>query len=280
VISIVLAGLTAVVWGAADYSGGRATRGGPALSVTVAAQILGLPVVLLSLILVPGTAHATDLAWGAAAGLAGAAGTVLLYQGLSTGAMAIVAPVTAVTAALVPMVVGLITDVSPGWTAGLGALCAVAAIGMVSLSPQNAAAGVARRAVTLALAAGAMFGLFLTLLAQASRESGMWAVAAGRTASIGLGLVIVAVLVRRGGAIRLPRSILPWLIGAGAGDVAANALYLLAARDGLLSVVGPIASLYPVSTVLLALFVDHERVRPVQVVGLGLAAAALVLAAV
>jgi hypothetical protein len=90
VISIVLAGLTALVWGAADYSGGRATRGGPALSVTVSAQLLGLPVVLLSLILIPGVAHAADLGWGAAAGVAGAVGTVLLYQGLSTGAMAIV----------------------------------------------------------------------------------------------------------------------------------------------------------------------------------------------
>jgi len=279
--SIVLAGLTALVWGAADYSGGRATRHVPALTVTVAAQTLGIPIVVLSLLLVPGTAGAADLGWGAGAGAAGMVGTVLLYQGLSTGAMAIVAPVTAVTAALVPMVVGLLTDGSPGWSAGTGAVCAVVAIGLVSLNPQHTEAGVARRALMLALASGSMFGLFLTLLAQASGAAGMWPIAAGRVASIGLGLVVLAaVTVRSRSRIELPRSMLPWLIAAGVGDVGANAFYLLAARDGLLSVVGPIASLYPVTTVLLALLVDREKVRPIQVLGLGLAAAALVLTAV
>jgi drug/metabolite transporter (DMT)-like permease len=78
----------------------------------------------------------------------------------------------------------------------------------------------------------------------------------------------------------MDRPLVRWVAAAGAGDVAANALFLFAAREGLLSVVAPIAALYPVSTVLLALFVDKERVRPVQVAGLGLAAAALVLTAV
>jgi drug/metabolite transporter (DMT)-like permease len=79
--------------------------------------------------------------------------------------------------------------------------------------------------------------------------------------------------------LRTPSRLTGWLIGAGVGDIGANALYLLAARDGLLSVVAPIAALYPVSTVLLALAVDQERVRPIQVAGLGLAASALVLTA-
>jgi uncharacterized membrane protein len=66
---------------------------------------------------------------------------------------------------------------------------------------------------------------------------------------------------------------------AGVFDVSANVLYLLAAQRGQLSVVGPIASLYPASTVALALLVDRERLRLVQVAGLGLAVAALVLTA-
>ena len=102
----------------------------------------------------------------------------------------------------------------------------------------------------------------------------MWPLLAGRVVSIDLGLVLV---VGRNVGLRTPWRNLRWVALAGAGDVAANALYLLASREGLLSVVAPIAALYPVSTVLLAFGLDKERVRPVQVAGLGLAAAALVL---
>ena len=100
---------------------------------------------------------------------------------------------------------------------------------------------------------------------------------AARVASIALGLAIV---VRTGVSLRLPRSAWGWVAAAGVGDVLANALYLLAIRAGLLSVVAPIAALYPASTVLLALALDRERLRAVQLAGLGLAATALVLTAV
>jgi drug/metabolite transporter (DMT)-like permease len=131
--------------------------------------------------------------------------------------------------------------------------------------------------IALALASGAMFGLFFVLLARTDASSGMWPLVAVRAASISVGL---AVLAWRRRSLRVPRSLLPWVAFAGMGDIGANALYLLAVRQGLLSVVAPIAALYPVSTVLLALAVDKERVRPVQVAGLGLAATALVLTAI
>jgi drug/metabolite transporter (DMT)-like permease len=105
----------------------------------------------------------------------------------------------------------------------------------------------------------------------------MWPLAAVRLTSISLGLLVVA---SRGRSLRLPRPILGWVVVAGVGDIAANALFLLSTREGLLAVVAPIAALYPVSTVLLALAIDKERVRPVQIAGLGLAATALVLTAV
>jgi uncharacterized membrane protein len=98
-----------------------------------------------------------------------------------------------------------------------------------------------------------------------------------RVASVPLGLAIAAT---RGASLRMPRPVLGWVAFAGAGDIAANALYLVAAQGGLLSVVAPIAALYPVSTVLLAITIDRERVHAGQLVGLGLAATALVLTAV
>jgi drug/metabolite transporter (DMT)-like permease len=220
--------------------------------------------------------HPADLAWGAAAGVAGLVGIVLLYRGLSTGSMAVVAPVTAVTGALVPMAVGLVTETMPSSAALTGAGCAVVAIALVSVGPSGGGR-VDLRIIGLALASGALFGIFFSLLAQTHHDSGMWPLVGARLVSIPLGLLLLA---GRRTMPKVPRSIVWWVVVAGSGDIAANALYLLAAREGLLSVVAPIAALYPVSTVLLALTVDRERVRPLQIAGLGLAATALVLTAV
>jgi drug/metabolite transporter (DMT)-like permease len=277
VTSILLAGLSALVWGSADYCGGRATTRGNAFAVTVASQTFGLPVLALALVLVPGHIYLSDVPWALLAGVAGLVGIVLLYQGLASGAMAVVAPITAVTGAVVPMVIGLATEQLPTAVALIGAICAVIAIALVSLGPRRASGRVSARVIGLALAAGALFGIFFAMLAQTHADSGMWPLVGVRAASLSVGLLIMA---RRRISVRLPRELLGWVALAGMGDIAANALFLLAARQGLLSVVAPVAALYPVSTVLLALTVDREHVRPIQIAGLGLAATALVLTAV
>jgi drug/metabolite transporter (DMT)-like permease len=276
VLPIVLAGICALVWGTADFSGGKATQRGSALAVAVMSQLLGLPVLAISVLLVPGTPSLADLGWGVLAGTAGFVGIVLLYRGLASGAMAVVAPITAVTAALVPIVVGLVIDRSPGALALTGAGCAVIAIALVSVGPTGSRSAVTGGLIGLALASGAMFGLFFVLLGQSSPDAGMWPLLGVRVGSIVLGLLVAA---RTGTSLRLPPRALAWAAIAGPLDVAANAFYLAAVGRGDLVVVGPIASLYPASTVLLALAVDRERLRVVQVAGLGLAAAALVLTA-
>ena len=277
-----LAFASAVVWGSADYCGGRASvRGGP-LGVTVVSQLFGLPVLAVCVLFLPGAIHLTDLAWGSGAGAAGVLGIIALYQGLATGAMSVVAPVTAVTGALVPLGVGLATGDRPTTVALAGAGCAIVAIALVSIGAKEPSELARRpqggpRIIGLALAAGTLFGIFFSLLAQTHSDAGMWPLVGARVVSVSIGLALVA---GRGASLRLPGPILGWVVGAGAGDIAANAFYLLAARDGMLSVVAPIAALYPVSTVLLAVVLDRERVRLGQLLGLGLAATALVLTAV
>jgi drug/metabolite transporter (DMT)-like permease len=283
VAPIVLAFASALVWGTSDYCGGRATVRGGALSVTVGSQVLGVPVLIIGILAIPGSWQPGDLAWGAAGGAAGLVGIVALYRGLATGAMSVVAPVTAVTAAVVPIAVGLLIGERPGALAMTGAACAVVAIALVSIGasepPELAAqprTGVG--VIALALLAGTMFGVFFALLSRTHADSGLLPLVGARAASIGLGALVIAV--NPAITFRLPRSILAWATAAGCGDIGANVLYLLASRQGLLSVVAPIAALYPVSTVLLAITLDRERVRPGQLVGLGLAATALVLTAV
>lgn len=274
-LAILLAATCALVWGVADFSGGKASQRARPLAVTVLSQLFSLPVLVVCLALVPGVATGRDLAWGAAAGIAGVLGIALLYKALSSGAMAVAAPVTAVTAALVPMGVGLVTDHTPRLTALAGAVLAVVAIGLVSVGRREPGSAVTARLIGTALAAGACFGVFTALLGQTSTGSGMWSLVGVRATSIAVGLLF-ALGTRT--PLRIPRRAWPWAVAAGVLDLTANACLVAAAARGHLSVVAAIASLYPVSTVLLALAVDRERLRPAQLAGLGLAATALVLA--
>jgi len=282
VFAILLAAASALIWGTADYSGGRASRRVPALRVAVLSKVFSLPALALYLVLTPGLPTGAAALWGAAAGMIGLVALVIFYSTLSAGAMSVVAPVAAVTTAVLPFTVGLVAGDRPGTLALIGVACAVLAIALVSLTRD---ASPERRAtpalVGRAMAAGAGFGLFFVLLDIANGSAGdpgLWPVAAAQVGALAIGGVLLARAPRSGSA-PLRGGLLLWLTAAGVLDMTANALYLVAARDGMLAVVAPVAALYPVSTVLLALALDRERVRPVQVAGLGLAVAALVLVA-
>jgi drug/metabolite transporter (DMT)-like permease len=274
-LPIMLAALSAVVWGVGDFWGGKATQTSPALAVTVLSQLASLPVLAGFVVLVGGGPPTmTSLGRGLFAGVVGFVGIMLLYQGLSQGAMSVFAPISAVTTALVPLAVGLAVDRTPSVSALVGAGCAVVAIGLVSRAPGDIIT--TPRIVGLALAAGVCFGVFFAVLGKSGGAAGMWPLVGVRAGSLGVGLL--AVVVTRA-PLRLKPPALRLALLAGPMDVLANALYLLAASHGPLAIVAPIGALYPVSTVLLALAVDRERVTPVQIAGLGLAATALVLAA-
>jgi drug/metabolite transporter (DMT)-like permease len=280
-LPLIFAVATAAVWGTADFCGGKATQRASALAVSVLSKLAGLPVLAVGLVLAGGHPTVRGLGWGGLAGLFGMAGVILLYRGLATGAMTVVAPVTAVTSALVPFVFGIALDGVPRALAVVGAGCAVGAIALVSMGSAGDTPHkpVGPRIVALALAAGSGFGLFMAFLSRAKGtgvDTGLWPLAAAQLTALVLG----ALLVRRSGlSIRLTGSTLRFAVAAGALDFSANVLYLFATRTGELSIVAPISSLYPASTVLLALAVDRERVRPMQLAGLGLAATALVLVA-
>jgi uncharacterized membrane protein len=275
-ISLLLAVATAAVWGTADFCGGKASQRAPALAVSVLSKIAGLPVLALGVALAGGHPTARGLGWGALAGLFGMAGVILLYRGLASGAMTIVAPVTAVTSALVPFLIGITLDGAPRLAAMVGAACAVAAIALVSTGPGAGHTPVRAGIVGLALAAGTGFGLFMTLLSRAGADAGLWPLTTAQLTALALG----AVLLRRARtSVWVAGAALRFTIIAGTLDFTANMLYVFAARTGTLSIVAPIASLYPATTVLLALAVDREHVRPLQLAGLGLAATALVLVA-
>jgi drug/metabolite transporter (DMT)-like permease len=281
VFAILLAATSALIWGTGDFLGGKAVQHGAggrglALSVTVVSQLCAIPMIALFLAIVPGQLGVSALLWGGIAGVAGLFGIVLLYQSLASGAMSVVAPTTAVTAAVVPMAGGLLQGERPGAVALIGAVCAIFAIGLVSTGSSGTHARVRPGVIALALASGSLFGIFFLLLAHADPASGMWPLAAARAIALPVGIVLLRPL---GGMLHIPRRILPMTAAAGVLDLTANGLYLVAVHHGQISILAPIAALYPASTVMLAMVLHKERLKPLQMLGLGLAGVALVLAA-
>lgn len=277
-ITVLMATVAATGWGAADYCGARASRNVPAARVVFLSQVLSLPVIVVWM---AGTAghgpSLSALAWGFGAGAFGLLGLVLLYRMLASESIVLVAPVTAVTAAVVPLVVGLVVQSAPGPLALGGVLCALVSVALVSRVGRIQDATVALRVLLPALATGGALGLQLVLISHPGPDAGLWPLVGARAVSI----LCVAPRALRGWS-RAGGARLPWLfvVLAGTLDTAAFAFCLYATDQGLLSVVGPIVSLYPAATVVLALLLDGERVTAHQVLGLFLGAGALLLVAV
>lgn len=247
------------------------------------AQTLGLALIILAALAFPAESiRTTDLLWGAAAGLAGVIGLVLLYEALATGVMSIVSPVTAVVGTAVPVVAGVLLGERPGTLAWVGIAFGAAATGMLGLVPAHdgvqVSAAARRRAFPLAIAAGAGFGAFFLLLDRTSDGSGFAPLVAGRGAAVVVLAVILVLRNIRPG--RLERTLAVPVLVAASGDIAANVLFLLATRRGLLTIVAVCVALYPAATVLLARIGLGERLTPAQIGGLVVAAGAVVLVTV
>jgi drug/metabolite transporter (DMT)-like permease len=281
-MAALLALLSAVVYGAGDFAGGLASRRLPPPAVVWRTNAIGLAGLLfVAPLFGADEVRAVDLVVGAAAGLAGGVGILLLYRGLAVGTMSIVAPVTAVLAALVPVGVGLVEGERPAAVALAGIPLALVAIVLLSRDPdkEGPAEGMPPAVLAMALGAGLAFGVFFVFLDAAGDDAGMWPLVAGRVASVLMFSVIVGLVasarvgdrdaVRRDGMFRL-------LVLCGIADAAANALFLAATHVGLLSLVAVLGSLYPASTVLLATTLTHERLVRPQIVGVGLALTAVV----
>lgn len=283
--TVLLALMASLTYGVADFLGGLATRRAPALGVAALSQAIGLSGLLLVLVVLPpADPSRADLLWGACAGLAGGVGVTLFYAALAAGRMGVVAPVAAVCGLAVPVLVGLALGERPRAAALVGVALAAAAVALLGQpgtpGPEDGGSVAGdRRALGLAIGAGAVIGMFYAGLGQVSAEAGVLPLVVGRATSVAgfLALGAATWLRRRTWTITVPRPTLALVGAAGLVDTLANVCYLLAVTGGLLSVIAPLSSLYPASTLLLARIVLHERLRRVHVAGLALAVAAIVL---
>jgi drug/metabolite transporter (DMT)-like permease len=320
--------LAAVFYGAADFLGGITTRRATMIGAVLVTQAAGLAVLLLATPLLPDAdLSRADVIFGALGGITGSIGVGLLYLALAIGPMSVVAPVTAVCAAIVPLGVGLMLGERPHPWAALGALLALIAVALLSqteaneapprsseyagrssaslgqrhLAPPPAGRDVLKaarlsgdgipasktssvqsgappgrldRGVRVALVSGIAIGLFFVALAQTTADAVMWPLAISRVVSL---TMFLALAVATGRPAGVPRAAVTPALACGALDMLANALYLVAVRQGQLGLVATLASLYPASTVLLARVVLGERLGAWQQVGVAGAVGAIVL---
>jgi drug/metabolite transporter (DMT)-like permease len=272
-----LAIASALLVGGADFIGGFLSRAVSPVRVAALAQVIGLALAVPAALLVDHErVTGADAAWSAGSGVAVGLGLVLFYTAMTRGMISLVAPVAAVTGAVVPVVYALASGERPGTAAIAGIVLAVAAIALVSLAPDESplAPGAGLGALPLAFAAGLLFGLFYVCLARVHDEAGMWPVAISRIASAAV-VVALALAVTRGVAVA--RRIVPRIALIGALEVGAAVTLLLALQRGPVSVASVLASLYPVTTTFLAAFLLHERLRGVQLAGVALALIAVAL---
>lgn len=240
-----------------------------------------------------------SLAWSAAAGASGVIGLGCFYYALSRGTMGVIAPLTAVIGAGVPVVLDLLggADISLARLLGMGV--ALAAVVLISLPPRNAETPGEEWHVRLDVAelplvvvSGLGFAGFFLFIDQASADGSVWwPLGVVRVVGlVGVVAALVAIASRRSlsGSFgeRIAQSLAiarlrstPFRSGAlivvvaaaGIGDLGGNAFFVLSSQAGEFAVTVILASLYPVVTTVLAAVFLHERLRPVQILGVVLA---------
>jgi drug/metabolite transporter (DMT)-like permease len=280
-MTVLLALGSAIAYGLSDFLGGLFSRHSSVWPVAVVVQTSGAVCVLLGALLFAGAPTAGHLLWGLLSGVGSGLGTAFLYRGLATGRMSVVAPLSAVGAAVLPVLVGVISGERPQALAWVGILCALPAIWLVSSGEgdetvtgehvTDAGAGVVD-----GILAGLGFGFLFVALGQVPDGAGLLPAGLGMAASIFVVIALAAVL-RQSWVPRERGAAYGVLVGVIAA--VATVLFQLASQSGLLTIASVLSSLYPAFTVLLAVLVLREHIHRGQAVGLALAGAAVTLVA-
>ena len=281
-MAVVLALFSALAYGLSDFVGGLVSRRVSAWPVAVVGQLSAVVCTTAAALLVQGTPRSQDFLWALLAGAASGVGTGFLYRGFASGRMSVVAPVSAVGAAVVPVLVGAVAGERLSLVVWLGVALALPGIWLVSSTAEELPDAATSQRASLAegvldgILAGLGFGVLFAALGQVPEGAGLWPLALAQAVSLPAVILLAAGL----GAAWLPRRRETWwALLAGPLGASATLAFLLATQSGFLTVAGVLASLYPATTVLLAALVLHEKVHRAQGVGLGLCALAIGLVA-
>lgn len=265
-----LALLSSAMWGTADFFAGRLSKKFHPFAVLGLSQVFGLLTGIV-IVLISGDWHGQALGTngylisGALAGLFGYLGLACLYEGLSTGRMGVVSPISSMST-VIPLVYALVTGDKLSTLASIGIV--VALIGVFCASGPELSNGLPIKPLLLAIGAAVGFGLALTFIAIGSESSALLTMVSMRATTFFVTISIAIKFKTTGG---FSKQDMPILIFIGAADFIANLLLGVATTKGLVSVAMVFGSLYPIATALLAFKFLNERLHKVQYVGIVLA---------
>jgi len=267
---------SAVTWGAGDFTGGFASRKGNILGIILISQFVGGVILASIALLISETIPPFEsILYGGLAGIFGILGLIALYKGLALGRMGIVAPLSAVLTALMPIGYTAIHEGIPTITQSLGFVCFMVAVWL--LSSAKAEFRMTRNEFFLSFAAGLGFGFFFIFIDKANDLAIFWPLVGARFASVSLLFLFILMMGKPAKPLNGQ-----WILVliTGVLDAAGNGLFSIAAHLGRLDIAAVLGSLYPAATVILAWFFLKERLGLRQWVGIGVAFLALTLISV
>jgi drug/metabolite transporter (DMT)-like permease len=270
-MATLLALLSSLLWGSADYHAGKLSKRLPAMVVLGLNQAFGLLFGVFLILatqgwLAPSLESDGFLINGALAGICGYIGLICLYSGLSTGRMGVVAPISSLSVVIPLFFAIVINGDQLSQPAMMGMAAAV--IGVFLASGPEVTQGLPLRPVLLALGAALGFGSGLTFMAIGSQESSLMTMTTMRATTFFISVGFFLKIKGFGGASKRD---LPLLAGIGIADFSANLLLGIATTKGLVSVAMVLGSLYPIATAVLAYIFLHERLHKAQYIGIVLA---------
>jgi len=267
-----LALLSSAMWGTADFFAGRLSKKHHPFAVLGFSQVFGL-IVGIFIVVVSTSWQGKVLGFdgflipGALAGLFGYIGLACLYEGLSTGRMGVVSPISSLST-VIPLAYALITGDVLSVITLVGVV--IALIGVFCASGPELSQGLPIKPLLLALGAASGFGLALTFIAIGSQSSALLTMVSMRATTF---FVTISLAIKFKTTGNFDKKAMPLLFFIGAADFIANLLLGIACTKGLVSVAMVFGSLYPIATAVLAYKFLHERLHRVQYVGIAVAVA-------
>ncbi len=272
-MSAFLALISSLMWGTADFFGGFVSKKISAVKVLVLSYPAGFFFLFIYAFMLPGTISDQSIYLGIIAGVVGILAMGFLYVALAIGPMGVMSPVTAAASTMVPIIAGIFFGENLTWLAWLGIALAIISVFLVSLetSPTGSKLIVSGKGLALAILSGLLIGTFLSIVGFSSESNGMWTLVFARATSSVVIIVFFFLKIKEKLKIGYDSKMLSLVLISGALDASANAVFVLAAYQGTVSINAVIASLYPAATVILAAAFLGEKLRFIQYFGISLA---------
>jgi len=277
-LSIIYGIASALSWGAGDFAGGLSSRKVGAYRAVFYADFFGLFLLSAAFFIYPETLPDANVLWGSAfAGMLGSIGLLVLYYSLIKGQMSVAAPVSALFAALLPVVVGAVTEGLPSLIQLIGFALALAAVWLISQGSGGEGFHIRHLSdLRFPILAGVGFGCYFIFMHNATQNTTatLWPMIVSRGGGT---LLLLAFVLARREPLGVPRDAWIVVLINTTLDLAGNLFFILASKTGRLDIAAVLSSLYPGATVILAWLLLKEHIARWQVIGIALAFVAIVL---